>query len=319
MDLGKWQHWGYAAVGAYAGYRGLRAVVSFVRRRRAAALAPATFCIVITGSSHGLGLALARSFLSASRGNVRVVLNGRTQSDVQAAVAKLREDFSGLVRQDNHCISGCAGDVRNAAHMQALAQHAVTTMGAITHWINNAGITQSQRQALCDVPAEEVEAVIGVNLTGTLLATRAAIQAMREANCRGHVFLMEGMGSRQDASPLSVAYGASKAALPQLCKSLVSETKALGIGCHRISPGMIITRLLLRHATNNRVRFIFEVLADLPHEVAGELAPQILATYGTGSYITYLTPARALGRLLSFWLYRGRFFDEQGNCRVRVE
>ena len=105
----------------------------------------------------------------------------------------------------------------------------------------------------------------------------------------------------------------------QLQKSLVAETKGTKVGCHLISPGMILTRLLMRHAHDSHARFAFEVLADLPHVVAGELAPQILATVGTDTRIVYLTHTRAFVRMLFFWLYRGRFFDEDGNCKIRIE
>jgi NAD(P)-dependent dehydrogenase (short-subunit alcohol dehydrogenase family) len=112
-------------------------------------------------------------------------------------------------------------------------------------------------------------------------------------------------------------YSAHRAA--QLNMSLVGETKSFGVGCHLISPGMIITRLLLRHANNAFVRTIFNLLADPARDVARTLAPQILATYGTGTRIDYLTRRGVVFRLLTFWRFRGRHFDAAGRCTAQYE
>ena len=82
---------------------------------------------------------------------------------------------------------------------------------------------------------------------------------------------------------------------------------------------MILTRLLVRSATNSHARFAFNTLADLPPVVAHELAPQILATCGSGSRIAYLTMLRVVWRFATFWRYRNRFFNAAGDCIVEVQ
>ncbi len=178
--------------------------------------------IVVTGSTHGLGLALIRAFLKLStHSNIRVVINGRSQEGVAEAVAMLRKEFADLVEQDDKCISGFSGDVSSVEDMNALAANASAAMGSITHWINNAGINQEAASGLLETSAEEIQRVIQVNLLGSILASQAAMRAM-ESQSSGHIFLMEGNGSRQNPTPMSVAYGASKAALPQVTPLPVS-------------------------------------------------------------------------------------------------
>ena len=213
---GIWQsNWMWAA-GAVLGLYSVRIAFKTWRLRSLRSTIPSRFCIVVTGSTHGLGLALIRSFLSLSKGNVRVVLNGRTEADLNAAVEMLRNEFSGLVRKDELCISSFCGDVSHPDDMEALAKFAVSRMGAITHWINNAGISQAERLRLHATPVDEITAVVSTNLIGTLFGTRAALNAMLSQPMWTHIFNMEGTGSRQNPTPQSIAYGASKAALPQV-------------------------------------------------------------------------------------------------------
>lgn len=173
------------------------------------------FCVVVTGSTHGLGLALAQSLLRLSKNNIRVVVNGRQDSDVKSTVDNLRNEFQSLFAQDPECISGFAADICNIKQAEDLAQFAKAQMGCITHWINNAGITQSTRSTLEETDLQELRDVLNVNLFGTINATSAALKVMHPQGF-GHVFLMEGSGSRQNATPRSIGYGASKAAFPQV-------------------------------------------------------------------------------------------------------
>eukprot|EP00048_Salpingoeca_helianthica_P016812 m.234370 g.234370 ORF g.234370 m.234370 type:complete len:318 (+) comp19572_c0_seq1:147-1100(+) len=306
------------AIAGLLGFAALR-VLKIVRAKRARKLLPARLCVVVTGSTHGLGLSLVRAFLQLSNNNnIRVVVNGRKAADVDLVVKKLQQEFPALVAADPQVVSGFAADVCNYESVQQLAVFAKSTMGAITHWINNAGVSQSSRQLLVDTPVEELATVLATNTLGTLYGTRAALHIMQEQRF-GHIFNMEGNGSRQNSTPMSIAYGFSKGGFRQLNKSLVAETRGRGVGCHLISPGMIITRLLVSHASHPHARIAFNLLADTGATVAGFLAPRVLATFGTGTRIDYLTPWGVVWRVLTFWRFRGRFFDPSGRCLVAYE
>jgi NAD(P)-dependent dehydrogenase (short-subunit alcohol dehydrogenase family) len=70
-------------------------------------------------------------------------------------------------------------DVSDAKSVEKLAEFAKKNLGTVNHWINNAGVNGGRRD-LRDVPVSQVEMVIKVNLLGTLLCTKAAMELMGE-------------------------------------------------------------------------------------------------------------------------------------------
>ena len=91
------------------------------------------------------------------------------------------------------------------------------------------------------------------------------------------------------------------------------------IGVHNLSPGMVLTDLLLKDSTPIARRF-FNTLAEEPETVAADLAPRILSIQGTGQSIECLSPPSAFVKVaLGFpqIIAGGRFFDKEGN-RVQV-
>jgi len=69
--------------------------------------------------------------------------------------------------------------VSDSKSVESLAQFAKENLGTVTHWINNAGVNGGRRD-LRDVPISQVELVVKVNLMGTLLCTKAAMEIMGE-------------------------------------------------------------------------------------------------------------------------------------------
>jgi chlorophyll(ide) b reductase len=88
---------------------------------------------------------------------------------------------------------------------------------------------------------------------------------------------------------------------------------------HNLSPGMVLTDLLLKDSTPVARRF-FNTLAEEPETVAKDLVPRILGTRGTGQSIECLSPASAFFKVAFGFpqiISGGRFFDKDGN-RVKV-
>ena len=84
---------------------------------------------------------------------------------------------------------------------------------------------------------------------------------------------------------------------------------------HNLSPGMVLTDLLLKDSTPVARKF-FNVLAEEPETVAAALVPSILNIEGSGQSIEYLSPLSAVTRLMSGFpqIFKGgRFFDERGD------
>ncbi|HEY1016226.1 MAG TPA: SDR family oxidoreductase [Herpetosiphonaceae bacterium] len=257
--------------------------------------------IVVTGSTKGLGLALAREFLAAGDD---LLVTSRSPEHVAAAVAALRREFPGRTIEGQPC------DVADPAAVERLAAAAAERLGGVDIWVNNAGVTSAKTANLTESDPAELAKIIDTNLLGTMLCCRAALLLMGKQR-RGQIFNMDGYGANGMASPGFAAYGATKRAIPQLSKTLAREAKGSGVGVHTLSPGMVLTDLLLGDASP-RSKQVFNLLAEQPSTVARFLAPRIRAATGSGRYIKFLTTPGIAWRFATFWRRRGRFFDTQG-------
>ncbi len=202
--------------------------------------------VVITGGSKGLGYAMAEEFLV--RGD-RVVLCARDASRLNAAVAALHAKFS-----SPGSIQGITCDVSNPEDVARLGAFAQQTLGDVHIWINNAGQVTS-KQLLADVPPEEILSAVGSNVVGSLLGCREAICLMRQQAPSPapayHIFNLGFSSWGASFSKSAVTHKATKTALTQLTVSLAEELRAAGVasvGVHNLSPGMVLTDLLLKDA-----------------------------------------------------------------------
>ena len=271
--------------------------------------------VVITGSTRGLGFAMAKEFLMLGDS---VVINGRNAVAVEEARAALAPHCT----KPGQRVVGFVADVSNAESCDALAKEAHAELGRLDLWLNNAGMTQTPKARLAETPAETVEAVVRTNLLGTLYGCRSAIAHML-AHGGGAVFNVDGTGSRGNATAQSAAYGASKAAVPQLMKTLASETRGTPVRVHTVSPGMVITDLLMSSAQprgdakedapppNRHALQIFNILAEKPETTAAWLVPRMrgAAERPSGEYIKYLTPPSVAWRFLTSPWRRNRLIE----------
>ena len=230
------------------------------------------FKVVITGSTKGLGLELARGFLS--RGD-RVVVTSRDETRVREAVAALREDFGERV-------AGVAADVSRPDAVDALTDFASESMGGVDIWINNAGANGYVYENLAESDPEVLREIVLTNSFGTLLCCRSAIRLMATQAEGGHVFNMLGAGSDGGPTQKYAAYGHTKAGMAQLTKTLAGEVKDTGnarVGVHALSPGMVFTELISsgRYAFGSQGRFFVNTLAEPPEVPAAFLVDKVRA------------------------------------------
>ena len=228
------------------------------------------FKVVITGSTKGLGLELARGFLS--RGD-RVVVTSRDETRVREAVAALREDFGERV-------AGVAADVSRPDAVDALTDFASESMGGVDIWINNAGANGYVYENLAESDPEVLREIVLTNSFGTLLCCRSAIRLMATQAEGGHVFNMLGAGSDGGPTQKYAAYGHTKAGMAQLTKTLAGEVKDTGnerVGIHALSPGMVFTELISsgRYAFGSQGRFFVNTLAEPPEVPAAFLVEKV--------------------------------------------
>jgi NAD(P)-dependent dehydrogenase (short-subunit alcohol dehydrogenase family) len=250
--------------------------------------------IVITGSTRGLGLCLAREFLAHG---CSVVVSGRTAEAVEAALARLRGEFPGAA------VHGLACDVASPSQVDALWAGAERAMGGVDHWINNAGISQPL-VPIWELDPAEMERVVRTDLLGILFGGRAAMRGMVQKGS-GTIWFMEGHGSDGSVRKGLSVYGACKRALRYVARALAVEAKGTGILVGALSPGIMITDFTMGRLDRNdrktwqRTTKVFNVLADKPETVAAFLAPRILATRKTGTRIAWLTGPKIMWRFMT--------------------
>ncbi|XP_043807576.1 probable chlorophyll(ide) b reductase NYC1, chloroplastic isoform X2 [Manihot esculenta] len=215
--------------------------------------------VVITGSTRGLGKALAREFLLSGD---RVVIASRSPESVNMTVRELEENLregmittSGSSRKNlaRAKVVGISCDVCEPSDVQKLANFAVNEFGSIDIWINNAGTNKGFRPLL-QFTDEDIKQIVSTNLVGSILCTREAMRVMVNQPKGGHIFNMDGAGSGGSSTPLTAVYGSTKCGLRQLQSSLLKECKRSKVGVHTASPGMVLTDLLLREGRYTQLR-----------------------------------------------------------------
>jgi 3-oxoacyl-[acyl-carrier protein] reductase len=183
---------------------------------------------VVTGSSSGIGLEVARHFGAAG---ARVVTNSRATERAQAA-AKTIEDEGGTA-------VGVSADLRSYQGAQQLIRGATDAFGGVDILVNNAGISMIARSDELD-PAEW-ERAIATNLSGPYFCSRAAYPSMKERG--GGVIVNLGSAAAHVGLPQRAAYCAAKHGMSGLTKVLALDWALDGIRVMQIDPAYIKTPL----------------------------------------------------------------------------
>lgn len=249
--------------------------------------------VVITGSTRGIGYALARSFLIK---DCNVIISGRKQSQVDIAVERLQKESS------PEKIAGFACDVTLFSQMQLLWEKAVEKFDSIDIWINNAGISNTQNPAW-DLPADEIECVVKTNMLGEMFGTKTAVTGFIKQGY-GALYNMEGMGAQGNhrVKGLSI-YGATKAGLRFFNDSISAEIENDRIQVGAIQPGMMLTEMVTDQYLNRReewekVKRVFAIISEKPEIVADWLTEKILNNDKKFVRFVYGGMPRILSRLI---------------------
>ncbi|MFU8881728.1 MAG: 3-hydroxybutyrate dehydrogenase [Rhodobacterales bacterium] len=182
---------------------------------------------IITGSTSGIGLGIAREL---ARAGADVVLNSFSDSaDDHAQAATIAQEFGVTARY-------IQADMSKADQCRAL----IETAGACDILVNNAGI-----QHVCPIdefPTEKWDAIIAINLSSAFHTTAVALPMMRKAGWGRVVNIASAHGLT--ASPYKSAYIAAKHGVVGLSKTTALETAGQGITCNAICPGYVLTPLV---------------------------------------------------------------------------
>jgi gluconate 5-dehydrogenase len=182
---------------------------------------------LVTGSSGGLGLSMARGLAEAG---AAVILNGRDESKLAAAAHKLSVE--------GHRVTTCAFDVSDEQAVMAAFSGFDRAGTAIDILVNNAGI--QLRKPMVDLSVDEWRRVIETNLTSAFLVGREAARRMI-ARGEGGKIINIGSLTSEVARATVAPYTAAKGGIKQLTRSMAAEWAVHGIQANAIGPGYIIT------------------------------------------------------------------------------
>lgn len=186
---------------------------------------------VVTGSTRGLGFAMARAL---GLHGATVVLASRSDDGVAAAVGRLRAE--GIAASGRRCDTGEPGDV------EALRDEA-TSRGTLDIWVNNAGVS-GVFGPTASTPVADFTQVVRTNILGTFHGARVALPVFL-AQSHGDLVNLYGQGDRGPVA-LQNAYASSKRWVRQFTETLQLETKGTGVRVHGMNPGLVQTDLLGR-------------------------------------------------------------------------
>lgn len=241
---------------------------------------------LVTGASSGIGRAIALRY--AAEG-AKVIVNYLGGSDDRKAQAAAVVAEAG--GQEN--ARAVAGDVSRRDQVEALVNEAVTAFGRLDIAVNNAGI--EIKRPFLEVPDEEWDRVIAVNLKGPFLVTQTvARQFVKQDPLPGHESrgkIVNISSTHEDIPfPGYTSYCVSKGGLRMLARDLAVEFAPMRININNIAPGAVATPinqhvLVDPEATRNALSEIPWGRFGTPEEVAG-LAVYLAteeANYVTGS------------------------------------
>ncbi len=203
---------------------------------------------IITGSSRGIGRAIAKAFAVHGAG---LVIHGTSEESLKPLADEL----------------GCfyvAGDIGDFATSQRLADECMNRFGHIDILVNNAGI--NTRTKFLDLTPEEWDKILRTNLTGAFYACKCVVPHMLTQ--KSGVILNMSSRAGKTAHPTSSApYGASKAGIDALTRKLADDFGAEGIRVNSICPGPIETDMSLQWTPEYRAN----ILGNIPLRKLGKV------------------------------------------------
>jgi 3-oxoacyl-[acyl-carrier protein] reductase len=195
--------------------------------------------VIVTGGGKGIGKVYATEFAKAG---ARVVA---ADIDEPAALA-----VAETLRGQGYEALGLGTDISDEASTQAMARSALERFGAIDVLVNNASIMSVlPRRSWMEIPIEEWDRVMAVNLRGMFLSCRAVFPAMK-AQKRGKIVNIS--SSRVwDGTPNRLHYTTSKAGVLGLTRALSREVGEFGITVNAVTPGLTQSETQMSSSSGN--------------------------------------------------------------------
>lgn len=233
--------------------------------------------VLVTGSSRGIGAATAKYL--AKQGYAVCVNYISNEIEANRVVANIERDGGQAI--------AVQADVSNEKDVVRLFTTIDSSLGVITHLVNNAGILLPQMR-VSEMSAQRINKILTTNVTGYFLCCREAINRMQNG---GSIVNVSSAASRLGAPAEYVDYAASKGAIDTLTIGLSLEVARKKIRVNCVRPGFIYTDM---HADGGESNRIERVKKSIPlkrggtvNEVASAIAFLLSdeASYITGTFV----------------------------------
>lgn len=179
--------------------------------------------VFVTGSTRGIGLAIAHRFASLG---ANIVLNGRSE---------ISKDLIDSFNDYGVKVIAISGDVSQFDDAKRMVDEAIAELGSVDILVNNAGITNDK--LMLKMTEADFESVLKVNLTGAFNMTQLVLKPMTRARQGAIINLSSVVGLRGNVGQAN--YAASKAGLIGFTKSVAREVASRDIRVNAIAPGFI--------------------------------------------------------------------------------
>lgn len=184
---------------------------------------------LITGSSRGIGLAIAKVF--ASEG-ARVALHGRDADALERAQSDI--EASG-----GHAIRVCA-DVTSSQETERLRHEVETRLGPVDILVANAGGSFSKPGPLEEIDEAAWHASLNGNLTATFLTIKTFLPGMKSRKT-GNIITISSAAARRPHAQSPIPYSAAKAAVQMLTQHVAEQAGPFGVRVNCLAPEIILT------------------------------------------------------------------------------
>ncbi|WP_405063491.1 glucose 1-dehydrogenase [Kribbella sp. NBC_01505] len=236
--------------------------------------------VLVTGASSGIGAAVAVGFAETGA-RVAVHYHRNAEGAAHTVAAVQTAGGTASLHQADLADPGSAGALVDAV----IAKH-----GRIDVLVNNAG-DLVKRSPIADVPDEEFQRILEVNLTSVFALSRRIVPVFRSQG-GGAIVNVTSIAARTGGAGGSVVYATSKGAVSTFTRGLAKELAPDNIRVNAISPGVISTPFHDRHTGSDQMAGMVSTIpmgrTGTPHECVGTvlyLASERMASYVTGQII----------------------------------
>jgi 3-oxoacyl-[acyl-carrier protein] reductase len=232
--------------------------------------------VLITGSTRGIGKALAEGFV---RSGAQVVVHGRREADARRAADAIRSSHGGSARS-----IGIGADLGDPTAGRGLVARAVAALGGLDIVINNAAVHDPERKPIWNTTLAEMRQSLNVNVLSAFEVSAAAVRSMLEHGIAGRIINI----SSGAADPINVSrngiasYGISKFALEGLSCYLAAEARGItvvtlrpgGINTDMVAPLFPYDRRLRMLPASSMVPIVLHLANAPPADVHGKVFEQ---------------------------------------------